>query len=156
LCHRTTYPVCQCDNITQYSARYYNHNTRLAVLDQELIPHCALNLLDRSSKPGKTFSSQGFLSGFAYLRPHYMKNASPTWPPKCKKNPNPMFSGINLSIFDFFLRFIYGTLFNLGTNKQKSLKGAWPRSRDPYKIRYRPIHKHISKASNAVDFKFGI
>jgi len=52
---------------------------------------------------------------------------------------------------------IFGTQLDLHkTERQKqkkSLKGAWPRSRDPYKFWY--TAKNISKMRRARDLKFG-
>ena len=53
---------------------------------------------------------------------------------------------------------IFGILLDIGKPDQHkykfSLRGAWPKSRDPYKIWH--TLKHISKTSKARDFKFGI
>ena len=52
---------------------------------------------------------------------------------------------------------IFGILLDIGKPDQHkykfSLRGAWPKSRDPYKIWH--TLEHISKTSKATDFKFG-
>ena len=52
---------------------------------------------------------------------------------------------------------IFSILLNIVKPEQQnykfSLRGAWPKSRDTYKIWH--TLKHISKTSKARDFKFG-